>query len=591
MAQQDYVVDRSVEQAARHVLSHFPPERTELLPALDALNSQLGYLSRETIELAAQHFCLSPREVYGAATFYSMWTVGAAPPRAVHLCDDGPCHAAGAAEVRRALERAGVEVKRTSCLGQCGGAPVVLRGDRLYRQVTPRTVKAILAGKPPKPFRLTDEIIGIHVADEAHALLRNVGKINPRSLDDAVAAGAYSALRKSLATMTPEQVVNEIVASGLQGRGGAGFPTGLKMRLTAAGAKTTGGIAYVVCNADESEPGTFKDRVLIEGDPHHLLEAIAIAGYAIGAHEAFIYLRGEYVEPAALLRQSIHDAEQAGYLGRDILGSGFDFHIHLHRGAGAYICGEETALIESLEGKRGEPRLRPPYPTTFGLFGKATLVNNVETLYNLPGIIANGAAWYRAVGTEQAPGTKIYPLSGHIQRPGLLEAPLGKLTLRQVIEIAGGLRGAARFKACHLGGAAGALVGSKFLDVPLDFGSCASAGAMLGAGDIVVLDADTCIVDYLRAVAGFFRAESCGKCTPCRVGTERQLQILNDLVGGRGTPQQLDELLYWGETMTDSSFCGLGQTASTAVVSGLGLFREEFEAHTRGKCPAGVCAF
>jgi NADH:ubiquinone oxidoreductase subunit F (NADH-binding)/NADH:ubiquinone oxidoreductase subunit E len=578
------------EHVIQEVLSALPHERAELLPALDVLNGRLGYLPRAAIEAAAQHFRLPACEVYGAATFYSMWHVGAPPGEGVCLCGDGPCHAAGAEGVRRALEKAGVEIRRTSCLGQCGRGPVAVTDSLLYRQVTPRSLNAILTGKSPKPLAPADEIIGIEVEDRAHALLRNVGRIDPRSLEEALAAGAYQALRKALAEMTPEQVVNEIATAGVQGRGGGGFPAGLKMRFTAAGAKSADGVAYVVCNADESEPGTFKDRILIEGDPHQLLEGVALAGYGIGAHEAYIYIRGEYAGPAALLEQAIRDAEAAGYLGHDVLGSGFDFHVHVHQGAGAYICGEETALIESLEGKRGEPRLRPPYPTTCGLFGKATLVNNVETLCNLPGIIAHGAAWYRQIGTEKAPGTKLYPVSGHVKRGGCLEAALGQLTLRQVIEgPAGGLRGDAPFKACHLGGAAGAIVGPGFLDTPLDFGSCQAGGAMLGAGDVVVLDAGTCIVDYVHAVATFFRAESCGKCTPCRVGTERYIQILNDLVSGQGTPQQLGELTSWGEVMVDSSFCGLGQTAPTAVMSGLSLFREEFEAHTRGECPAGVC--
>ncbi len=581
--------ERPPEQVIQEVLSRFPHERAELLPALDELNGQLGYLPREAIESTARHFRLPIWEVIGPATFYSMWNVGARPVEAVQLCDDGPCHAAGAADVRRALEKAGITVQRTSCIGQCGGGPVVTAGTRLYRRVTPDSVRAILAGEEPKLLSLADEILGIEMDDRGHSLLRNVGKIDPTSLEQAVASGVYQALRKAL-TMTPEQVVAEVTTAGLQGRGGAGFPTGLKMRFTAAGAKSGDGKAYVVCNADESEPGTFKDRILIAGDPHSLLEGVAIAGYAIGAHEAYIYIRGEYTGPAAILQQAIHDAEAGGYLGHNILGSGFDFHIHLHQGAGAYICGEETALIESLEGKRGEPRLRPPYPTTNGLNGRATLVNNVETLYNVPGILANGAAWYRQMGTEKAPGTKLYPISGHVKRTGCLEAPLGKFTLRQVIEgPAGGMRGSAPFKACHLGGAAGAMVGEKFLDTPLDFPSCMAAGAMLGAGDIVVLDATTCSVDYLRAVTAFFRAESCGKCTPCRVGMERHLQIMNDLVSGRGTPEELDELTYWGELMVDSSFCGLGQSAPTAVMSGLKLFRDEFEAHARGECPAGVC--
>jgi NADH:ubiquinone oxidoreductase subunit F (NADH-binding) len=467
---------------------------------------------------------------------------------------------------------------------------VATTDDLLYRWITPDRVHDILAGEAPKPLALADEIVGIAVDDPAHALLRNVGQIDPRSLGEAVSAGAYGALRKALTEMTPEQVVGEVTTAGLQGRGGAGFPTGLKMRFTAAGAKSGSGAAYVVCNADESEPGTFKDRLLIEGDPHLLLEGIALAAYAIGAHEAYVYIRGEYGGPAAILERAVHDAEAAGYLGHDILGSGFALHVHIHRGAGAYICGEETALIESLEGKRGEPRLRPPYPTTCGLFGEATLVNNVETLANLPGIITHGAAWYRQMGTEKAPGTKLYPISGHVKRTGCLEAPLGEFTLRQVIEgPAGGMRGGTPFKACHLGGAAGAIVGPDFLDTPLDFGACMAAGAMLGAGDILVLDADTCIVDYLRAVAHFFRFESCGKCTPCRVGTERCVQILTNFTTGVGTPEQVEELLYWGELMVDSAFCGLGQTAPTAIMSGLTLFRDDFEAHARGECPAGVC--
>jgi NADH:ubiquinone oxidoreductase subunit F (NADH-binding)/NADH:ubiquinone oxidoreductase subunit E len=581
---------QSSEQVIREVLSHFSPTQPDLLPALDELNGRLGYLSSAAIESAAQHFHLPASQVHGAASFYAMWHVGAPPEEAVCLCEDGPCHAAGAAGTRRALEKAGIEVKRTSCIGHCARGPVAVAGDQLYRDVTPARVHAILAGEEPTPLSPADEIIGIEVDDRAHALLRNVGQIDPRSLEDALEAGAYGALRKALTEMEPEQVVEEIATSGLQGRGGAGFPTGLKMRFTAAGAKSAAGATYVVCNADESEPGTFKDRILIEGDPHQLLEGIAIAGYAIGAHEGYIYIRGEYADQAALLKQAIRDAEAAGTLGQNMMDSGFDFHIHVHSGAGAYICGEETALLEGLEGKRGEPRVRPPYPTTCGLFGQATLINNVETLSNLPGIIAHGADWYRQMGTEKSPGTKLYPISGHVKRQGCLEAPLGAFTLAQLIEgPASGMRGDAPFKACHLGGAAGEIVGPEFLDISLEFGACTTAGAMLGAGDVLVLDADTCIVDYVLSVANFFRAESCGKCTPCRVGTERYRQILADLVSGQGTSEQLDELTYWGELMVDSSFCGLGQTAPTAVMSALQLFRDEFEAHARGECPAGVC--
>ncbi len=568
------------------ILQSHAKQRGDLIPVLQEAQERYGYLPREVLQAVARWSGLPPSEVYGLATFYALWQVGEKPPPVVYLCGDGPCHIQGAPQVRRALKEAGLEVRRTSCIGHCAGGPVARCADRIYRSLTPQDIRVLLEGREPAPVSPGEEILAIEVPLE-RALLRRIGRI---SLAEAVSAGAYQALHRALTTMTSEEVVEEVVRSGLQGRGGAGFPTGLKMRFTAAAARSGNGPACVVCNADESEPGTFKDRLLIEGDPHLLLEGIVLAGYAVGAREGYIYIRGEYAPQAEILERAIREAQEAGYLGSDILGTGFAFTIHLHRGAGAYICGEETALLESLEGKRGEPRLRPPYPTTCGAFGRPTLLNNVETLCNLPGIVAYGAGWYRQVGTEKSPGTKLYPISGHVRRRGCLEAPLGRFTLREVIEgPAGGMRGPAPFKACHLGGAAGAIVGPEFLDVPLDFASCAAAGAMLGAGDVVILDATTCLVDYVRTVAAFFRAESCGKCTPCRVGTERQFHLLDELASGRGTPEHLQELLEWGEHMTDSSFCGLGQTASTAVLSALRLFPDEFEAHTRGICPVGVC--
>jgi len=581
--------ERIPDPVIRQVLEEFAPRPEELPLALDRLNYALGSLPPPAIEAAAQHFGRPISEVFGIATFYALWHVGDRPTVPVHLCEDGPCHAQGAPGVRRALEDAGIPVRRTSCIGHCAGGPVASYWGRIYRRLTPHNAPGILQRGDWSAPAVTADILGIAVEEPERALLRNVGRIAPESLEEALAAGAYRALHRALTTMTPEAVVEEVVRSGLQGRGGAAFPCGLKMRFTAA-ARAKQGIAYVICNADESEPGTFKDRLLIEGDPHQLLEGIALAGYAVGAQEGYIYIRGEYALQADLLEHAIQEAERAGYLGANILGTAFSFHIHLHRGAGAYICGEETALLESLEGKRGEPRLRPPYPTTNGLAGQPTLVNNVETLCNLPLIVAQGWEWYRQAGTEACPGTKLYPISGHVRRQGCLEAPLGQWTLRRLIEgPTGGMRDNAPFKACHLGGAAGAIVGPEFLDVPLDFASCAQAGAMLGAGDVVILDEQSCMVDYVRAVAAFFRAESCGKCTPCRVGTERQLQLLNELTAGQGTPEHLNELRAWGEHMADSSFCGLGQTASTAVLSALRLFGPEFEAHAHGICPAGVC--
>jgi NADH:ubiquinone oxidoreductase subunit F (NADH-binding)/NADH:ubiquinone oxidoreductase subunit E len=584
---------QSTESTIHEILSHYSDHPPELLGALEDLNNALGYLPCAAIETTARHFNVPQFQVYGLATFYSMWHAVTKPvEEVIELCNDGPCHVAGAGAVRQAFEQAGARVRRTSCLGQCAGGPVVRVGDRFYRDLTPDTIDAVLAGAEPPPLTAADEILDIAVEDRTRALLRNAGRIDPASLSDAVSAGAYDALCKAVSEMTQPEVVDEIAKAGLLGRGGAGFATATKMRLTIQGAQSRGDNTglYMLCDADESEPGTFKDRLLMETDPHRLLEGMAIAAYAIGAHEGYIYIRGKYYRSAELLAKAIHDAEEAGYLGPDIAGCGYDLRITMHQGAGAYICGEETALIESLEGKRGEPRVRPPYPTTHGLFNGPTLNNNVETLCNLPDIIAFGADRYRQTGTDRSPGTKLYPISGHVKRRGCLEAPLGRFTLRQVIDgPAGGMRGDEPFKACQVAGAAGAIVGPEFLDVPLDFHSYRAAGTALSTGDLVVLDDSTCIVDYVRAVARFFRSESCGKCTPCRVGTERYLQILNDMTSGRGSYQHLDELIHWGKVMVDSSFCGLGQTAPTAAMSALKLFRYEFEAHARGECPAGVC--
>ncbi len=422
---------------------------------------------------------------------------------------------------------------------------------------------------------------------EQRIVLERAGLIDPEAIDDYVAHDGYAALGKVLTEMTPADVIAELDKAGLRGRGGAGFPTAAKWRMVA---RAEGSPKYVICNADESEPGTFKDRLIIEGDPHSVIEAMTIAGYAVGASEGYIYIRGEYVLAQRRLERAIEQARELGFLGKGIFGSDFDFDIHIHAGAGAYICGEETALIESIEGKRGEPRPRPPYPTTYGLWGKPTLVNNVETLANVPPIIRNGAAWYRQFGTPSSPGTKVYTILGNVNVTGLIEVPMG-ITLREVIAIYGkGMKGNAAFKLAQTGGSSGSIIPASLQDTPMDFDSFRRASVSLGSGALLICDEDTCVIDLARVLLNFFKVETCGKCTPCRVGTSRAKQILDSIAEGTARLSDLKDL----ETLADGLFllsnCGLGQTAATPIRDILRHFRAEVEAHVILKiCPTGVC--
>ncbi len=413
---------------------------------------------------------------------------------------------------------------------------------------------------------------------EKRVLLRRVGVVDPYSIEDYVAHDGYFALGQALTTLTPAQVMGVVRESGLQGRGGAGFPTGLKWSFVASRAEET---KYIVCNADESEPGTFKDRMILEGDPHAVLEGMALAGYAVGAHEGWIYIRGEYVLSKERLEQAIRQAEELGVLGDDIMGSGFSFHIHVHAGAGAYICGEETALLESMEGKRGTPRIRPPYPTVNGYRGLPTVVNNVETLANVPPIVLNGAAWYRTLGTKRSPGTKLYSVMGDVNITGLIEVPMG-ITLREVVDIyAGGMKAGKTFKCAQTGGASGSIIPAALLDVPMDFASMAEQGASLGSGALLICGDDTDIVDLAYTLVRFFKTESCGKCVPCRVGTAQMLEALDRLRQGYARAADLARLEQIAGYAREASFCGLGQAAPVPILSGLRFFREEFEARLR----------
>ncbi len=422
---------------------------------------------------------------------------------------------------------------------------------------------------------------------EQRIVLERAGLIDPNSIEDYIIHDGYQALGKALTEMAPADVIAELKKSGLRGRGGAGFPTGSKWGFVAA---TKGDKKYVICNADESEPGTFKDRVLLEGDPHSIIEAMAIAAYAVGADEGYIYVRGEYTLAQERLHNAILQARQMGILGKGIFGSAFNFDLHIHSGAGAYICGEETALIESIEGKPGLPRARPPYPTTNGLWGKPTLVNNVETLANVPAILRHGGEWYKRFGTPTSPGTKVYTIMGNVNVTGVIEVQMG-ITLREVIAIyAQGMKNGANFKLAQTGGSSGSIIPASLQDTPMDFDSFNKTGVALGSGALLICDEDTCVVDLARVLLNFFRKESCGKCNPCRIGSQRAYEILTLISEGQGTLKDLEVLQELSDNMNLLSNCGLGQTAGTPLRDILRYFRAEVEAHIRlGVCPAGVC--
>ena len=422
---------------------------------------------------------------------------------------------------------------------------------------------------------------------EQRIVLERAGLIDPDSIDDYIIHDGYQGLAKALTELTPDQIFETLEKAGLRGRGGAGFPTGTKWRFVK---KAKGTKKYVICNADESEPGTFKDRLILEGDPHSIIEALAIAAYAVGADEGYLYIRGEYTLAQQRAARAIEQAREMGFLGEHIFGTDFSFDLHIHSGAGAYICGEETALIESIEGKRGEPRARPPYPTTNGLWDKPTLVNNVETLANVPPILRRGAAWYRSFGTPSSPGTKVYTILGNTNVTGLIEVPMG-ITLREVISIYGkGIKGGKTFKMAQTGGSSGSIIPASLQDTPMDFDSFAKAGVALGSGALLICDEDTCVIDLAKNLLNFFRKESCGKCTPCRVGTQRAFEILTNISNGTGALQDIDDLIKLSDNLYQLSNCGLGQTAGAPIRDILNYFRAEVEAHIRLKvCPTGVC--
>ncbi|MBN1250385.1 MAG: NADH-quinone oxidoreductase subunit NuoF [Anaerolineae bacterium] len=422
---------------------------------------------------------------------------------------------------------------------------------------------------------------------EVRVVLRNVGKINPDSIEDYIAEDGYAALGKVLTEMTPDDVIAEVKSSGLRGRGGAGFPTWLKWTFAR---KASGSPKYVVCNGDEGDPGAFMNRRVLEGDPHSVLEGMAIAAYAIGATQGYFYVRAEYPIAIRTLRTAIEQAREYGLLGENIFGTDFSFDLEVRMGAGAFVCGEETALMQSIEGKRGQPRTRPPFPATSGLWGKPTNINNVETYANVPQILLKGGDWFASMGTEKSKGTKTFAIAGKVKRTGLIEVPLG-VTIREIIyDVGGGILDDKAFKAVQTGGPMGGCIPEKYLDMPVDYESLASVGSIMGSGGFVVMDEDTCMVDIARFFMEFVQEESCGKCVPCRVGTRQMFEILNRICGGEGRPGDIEALETLGEYVRSGSLCGLGQGAPNPVLSTIEHFRDEYEAHIyEKKCPARVC--
>ena len=497
-----------------------------------------------------------------------------------------------------------VNVIRTGCFGLCALGPimVVYPEGAFYSRVTVEDVPEIvsehlLKGRIVKRLLYQETVVDDNTtkslnettfyAKQMRIALRNCGVINPENIDEYIAQDGYAALGKVLTEMTPQEVSDLGPASGPRGRGGAGFPTGRKWQF-AANSKAEQ--KYACCNADEGDPGAFMDRSVLEGDPHSVLEAMAIAGYAIGANQGYIYIRAEYPIAVKRLQIAIEQAREYGLLGKNIFDSGFDFDIDIRLGAGAFVCGEETALMTSIEGKRGEPRVRPPFPAVKGLFGVPTVLNNVETYANIPQIILKGADWFRSIGTEKSPGTKVFALGGKITNTGLVEVPMGT-TLREVVEeIGGGVPGGHTFKAAQTGGPSGGCIPAKLIDTPIDYDNLIAIGSMMGSGGLIVMDETTCMVDIAKFFLEFTVDESCGKCTPCRVGTKRLLEILNKITAGNGTLEDIDkmeELCYY---IKENSLCGLGQTAPNPVLSTLKYYRDEYEAHVvEHRCPAGAC--
>jgi len=566
----------------RAILAELAPQgRTALLPALHAAQQFHGWISEAVATEVGRALGVALADVHGVVDFYELLSREPIGRTVARVCTAPACALAGADALADALCRhlkiapgevssdGEFTVEPAPCLGLCDHAPALLMGDTALGPGDPGRAADICARSEDKPVSF--------VGGDMRNLTSNCGQGHPTSFADYSSGGGYAGLKRAL-TMAPQEVLAEVKAAGLVGRGGAAFPTGIKWE---GAAKAAGEPKYIVCNADESEPGTFKDRILMEEDPHRTIEGMIIAAHAVGARRGYVYVRGEYRYAFKVMSDALEEARQGGAIGENIFGSGLRFDIEMRLGAGAYICGEETALLESIEGKRGFPRIKPPFPTTHGLFGKPTVINNVETFCNVPLIVERGAAEYRKIGTERSPGPKLFCLSGHIQRPGLYEVPFG-VTLRHLLfDLGGGLAPGRKLQAVLMGGAAGAFATESDLDVILSFENLSAAGLPLGSGAVMVFDDRADLRDVLKRLAHFFADESCGKCYPCQLGARRQLEILDRAAAGHSLAGDRERLSDVGGTMIDASLCGLGQTAATAVLSAMKLWPEMFEKQTQ----------
>ena len=511
-------------------------------------------------------------------------------------------------QLEKSLKELGIDdvlVVKTGCFGLCALGPIMIvyPEGAFYSQMTPEHARTVAEKHLIKGGEIVKELLYAETVHEDGSVipfaeipfykhqmriaLRNCGVIAAECIEEAIAAGDYSALAKVLTEMTPEQIINEIKASGLRGRGGAGFPTGPKWQFTR---EAQGDVKYVCCNADEGDPGAFMDRSVLEGDPHTVLEAMTIAGYAIGAQEGYIYVRAEYPIAVERLNIAIEQARKFGLLGKNILDSGFDFDIHVRLGAGAFVCGEETALIASIEGKRGEPRPKPPFPAQSGVFRKPTVINNVETWANIAPIILNGSEWFASIGTEKSKGTKVFAVGGKIHNVGLVEVPMGTPLRTIIYDIGGGIPEGKKFKAAQTGGPSGGCIPATHINIAMDFDNLTAIGSMMGSGGLIVMDENTCMVDIAKFYLEFTADESCGKCAPCRIGTKRLLDLLTKITEGKGEPEDLDKISRLARHMKSSSLCALGQSAPNPVLSAMEHFGDEYMKHIYAKkCPSGVC--
>lgn len=584
------------------VTNYYKNKPENLIQILREIHQDQNYITPKQLEEVAQKLNIPLSRVYGATTFYTLLSPKPKGKYVLRICSSTPCYMAGSENLLNYLrDKLKIQegetstdglftLELTSCLGVCAVAPAIMVNDKIYGNLDIKKLDQIIDKCKRGEIEIKESTsLGADILGnkEDKVVLKNCGIINPELIEDYKLKGGYTALSKAIKEMTPQEVINEVKNSKLVGRGGAAFPTGLKWEFSSRATKKP---KYIICNADEGEPGTFKDRLVLENDPHKIIEAMVIAGYAVGAEYGYIYIRGEYSLSKKRIKQAINKAREQKYLGENILGTKFSFDIEIREGAGAYICGDETALMESIEGKRGEPRSKPPYPPTSGLWNKPTVINNVETLSNIPSIILKGADWFNKIGLSESSGTKVLTLLGDMKKQGAVEVPLGTNLKDIIYNIGGGIIEGKKLKMVQLGGPSGSCLTPDMIDIALDYKVLSQAGLTLGSGVVLVLCEDRCIVDIVRNIARFFQHESCGKCAPCREGTNIIYRLLTKIALGKGEDTDLETLKSLGETMKDTSFCGLGQSAPNSLLNTLKLFPEEYNQHIRKKdCPLKVC--